>query len=1001
MHIKLLGLNRQRTSVLAASIAALCALYGQAQAAESSDLEEVIISGSRLASTSGFSTPTPVTTLGADEIQRLNITNIGAGISQLPAFRASNTPTTNGWGSFNVGAQIVNLRGLGVNRNLVLVDNRRFAPVTREGTVDLNLIPSGLVERIDVVTGGASAAYGSDAIAGAVNVILNKTLTGIKGQVDVSQSQEGDGTNTHFSLATGADFMDGKGHFVLGGEYDKQEEIGDCFTRDWCKGGVVISNAGVGAVAGAPSQMRFPTGGGFFANPGGVISLLSNSTAATLPIRNLFNTGGVAFNKNGDPIPYTLGSPASGNNAANGDVYSSMTTAQLMVPVDRYTIFGHADVDLTDTLRGFAEASFGHVSGDTLQSRYFGTPISIYNDNPFVPAQIRALLPAATATPSGTRPVASAFNLAVIGQRRGHSASEVDTKRVTFGLDGQFNEQWSWDAYYQYADTERFQSVEDNLVTGASRVVQRPGSGGLNNADTYAYWPWATDAVYDPADAALPAAQRKIVCRATISTDAALRATAAGCVPFNPFGEGRASKAALDYVYRTLLETINIDQHVVAANVQGTLAELWAGDLAVAAGVEYRQDSTALVHDKLSNTFVYFQNFGADYNAEQTVKEVYVEAELPLLVDQFLADGLIVNAAARRTQYDISGFGGFNQSASSNDISATSWKLGLLWDPVDFMRFRLTRSRDIRAPNFNDLFQASASSFTAVVNRFVPGNPSQFPAGLAGGNPGLNAEKSITSTIGTIIQPTASWLSGVRLSADYYDILVNGYIGAPGGAQNIVDRCASFNDPLTCPLIVFGPDKSLVEIRNVNVNLQSLHSRGVDLELAYSLDANTLINTLPGEFSVRVLATHVLTQETNLFGVITDRAGETGGSGMPDWLTNTYLTYSNGAFNATVTGRYISDGKFNALWTGPDDPSYSASRPLTINDNTVDSAFYANLSSSYNMEIMGDKTMQLFGSISNLANSEPPSVPGSTYPSNPVYFDMIGRVYKVGMRFDF
>ncbi len=992
--------NVFRNSALAAAITALLyvpAGLAQQSAASTSGVEELVVSGSRISRNSGFSTPTPVTTLGSEELERLNIVNLGAGLSQLPAFRASNTPTTNGWGSFNVGAQIVNLRGLGVNRNLVLVDNRRFAPVTREGTVDLNLVPSGLVERTDVVTGGASAAYGSDAIAGAVNVILNKTLTGLKGQVDMGQTAEGDGNNTHLALAGGADFLDGKAHFVLGGEYEKQDGIGDCFTRDWCEGGVVINNSGVGAVAGQPANIRFPAGGGFFANPGGVIAQLNNNTPATLPIRNLFGTGGVSFNSKGEPIPYNLGLPASGNNAATGDVFPSMSTTQLMVPVERETLFGHADFELSDTLTGFLEGSYGHVDGDVLQSRYFGAPIPIFNDNPFVPAAIRALLPAASATPSTTRPAAGAFNLAVLGQRQGLSASEAQTYRITFGLDGQFNDNWSWDTYYQFADTERDQSVTNNMVPGSSRVINRPGSGGVNNPDSKAYWSWANDAVYDPADAALPASQRKIVCRALISADPALRSAAAGCAPFNPFGDGRASTAALDYVYRTLEENIKIDQHVAAFNVQGDVAELWAGTLAMAAGVEFRRDSTALVHDDLSNSFAYFQNFGADYSADQDALETYVEMEVPLLVDLPFVDALNLNAAARRTEYDISGFGGFNRSASSNDIGATTWKIGLLWDVSEWMRLRVTRSRDIRAPNFNDLFQASASNFTAVTNRFQAGNPAQFPAGLAGGNPGLDAEKSITSTLGLILQPREGWASGLRFSADYYDIQVDDYIGAPGGAQNIVDRCFFFKDPLTCPLITFGPGDSLAEIRNVNVNLQWLKSRGVDFELAYTLP----ISVLAGDVSVRVLTTRVMENSTNLFGTVTDRAGETGGGGLPEWSTVMNLTYANGPFSTTLTGRYISDGIFNALWMGPDDPNYAVTKPLTVNDNTVGSALYLNMNGSYNFTVLNDNSLQLFASITNLANKEPPSAPSATYPTNPVFFDQIGRTYRVGVRFSY
>jgi iron complex outermembrane recepter protein len=990
----------------------------QAAAAEE-ELEEVTVTGSRLART-GYSTPTPVTVLSAEVLEQLNATNIGASVSQLPAFRASNTPTTNGFGSFNVGAQIVNLRGLGVNRNLVLVDGRRFAPVTREGTVDLNLIPSGLVERTEVITGGASAAYGSDAIAGAVNVILNKDLSGIKGQVDVGGSQEGDGTNYHLSLAGGADFAGGRGHFILGGEYDKQKGIGDCFTREWCQGGVVIANAGGGALNTPantyPVNYRVDYGGGFYANPNGVISGLNNTTAATAAIRSLLGTGGgtganlllggVTFTDNGTPIPYILDRPSSGNTGIGRSVVSPYTTTQLLVPVDRYTTYGHADFDFTDNLKGFIEGSYGHVKGSTLQSRYFGAPIPLFVDNPYIPAVIRAALPGApapSATPSGTRPAAAAtlFNLGVLGQRRGESTSEATTYRITFGLDGKFSDRWSWDAYYQYANTDRDQQVENNLVTGASRVINRPGSGGVNNPGALAYWTWATDAVYNPADAALPAGQRRIVCRATISPDPALAAAAAGCVPVNPFGANNTSQSALDYVYRTLTENIGIKQHVVAANVQGQLADLWAGPLTMAAGVEYRADSTELVHDTLSNSFAYFQNFGADYNADQDVVEGYVEAELPLLRDTALARNVILNAAARKTQYKTAGFGGFNQTASSNKFNTTAWKVGLIWEPAEWVRFRATRSQDIRAANFNELFQASASNFTAVVNRFVAGNPSEFPVGLAGGNPTLGPEQADTTTIGMVLQPKWGWTQRLRLSADYYDIQVNNYISTPGGAQNIVDRCFFNQDPLTCPLIVFGPGNTLAEVRNVNVNLQWLKTRGVDVEADYRLPLAEVSDAMSGDLSFRLLATRAFESATNLFGVITDRAGETGGAGVPSWLINLYTTYTQGPLSVTASMRHIPSGKFNRLFTGPDDASYNPALPNMINDNIVKRATYFNLNGSYNLRQSGDTRLQVFASVNNLFDKAPPAAPSLQYPTNPFYFDQVGRFYRAGVRFGF
>lgn len=982
--------------VISTGVCSLFTAGALAAQAPEDELEQVVITGSRLATT-GFTTPTPVTVLGEEAIAQLGITNIGAGANQLPAFRATTTPATNGWGSFNVGAQIVNLRGLGVNRNLVLVDGRRFAPVTRESTADLNLIPSGLVERLDVVTGGASAAYGSDAIAGAVNVILNKNLTGIKAQLDYGLTEEGDGGNAHVAVAGGSSFAGGRGHFVLGGEYAKQDGIGDCFTRSWCKPGVNVNNSGPGAVPGLPNFVLVNGSGGFVANFNGVINQLNNATAATAAIRNLFGTGGVTFDDAGNPIPYTLGRPASGTTGAGTQTVSSFTTAQLEVPVERYATYGHAYYDLSDAVKWFVEGSYGHVEGSTLQTYYFGAPIAIFNDNPFVPAQIRALLPPASATPSTTRPTAAAFNLAVLGQRRGDSSSEADTWRATTGLNWYINERWDADVYYQYANTDRLQQVDNNLVAGALRVINRPVSqgGGLDNAGAVAYWAWANDPVYHPADAALPEAQRRIVCRASISADPALAAAAANCVPFNPFGRN-ASEAALDYVYGTLIEDIAISQHVVAANIKGRAVDLWAGPLSVAAGLEYRHDKTTVLHDDLSNLFAYFQNFGADYRGKQDVYEGYLEAELPLARDVTAIKALNLNAAVRRTRYEISGFGGYNQADASNSFNATTWKAGLVWQPVDWARLRFTVSRDIRAPNFSEMFLASASSFGSVQNRFLPGSPLENPTLLNGGNPLVGPETGKTRTVGIVLQPP--FIEGLSLSVDYYDIKVDDYIGAPGGAQTVVDRCALNNIQQFCDLITLGAGQALVEVANANVNLQWLKNRGVDAELAYRLPLSRF-SSLPGRIDIRLLANHALENATNLFGVTTDRVGETGGAGAADWTATLITGYTAERFQVNLTTRFISDGVFNVLYTGPDSPSYDPSRPNSVSDNTVPSATYFNLNGSVNFG--ADKDFELFAQINNLFDRSPPFAPQLAYPTNPVYFDQIGRTFRFGVRMKF
>jgi outer membrane receptor protein involved in Fe transport len=961
-------------------------------------LDQVIVTGTRLGQT-GFSTPTPVTVIDGAAMQDLGITNVGVAVNQLPSFRATTTPTTNGWGSFNVGAQGVNLRGLGQTRNLVLVDGRRAPPVSREGTVDLNMIPSGLVKRIDVVTGGASAQYGSDAIAGAVNVLLDRNLEGIKGQLDYGVTAAGDGSNYHLELAGGSRFADGRGHFILGGEYAKSDGIGDCFTRSYCQGGAVITNTGSGALVTPgvtyPNFLRYEQGGGFFANTRGVVSFLNNTTAASAPIYNLFGTRGVTFRDDGTPVAYTLGIPANGTNSTGDEATSGMTTSQLEVPVERYATFGHAYYDVSDRMRVFVEGSYNHVDGTVLQSRYFGTPVTIFNDNPFVPAALRAVMPTSTVptNPSTDRPAAGVFNLSILGQRRGQSTSFAGSWRLATGFEGKLGDRWDVDGYYQYARTDRLQKVENLMVTGAGRVLNRPNSGGINNPESYAYLQWATDVVLDSSG--------KAVCRATLSSDSELRAAAAGCLPLNLFGTANTDPAALDYVYRTLWEDINITQHAVAANIHGELAQLWAGPLVAATGVEYRHDATEVVHDTISNVFAYFQNFGADYNAAQNVVEGYVEASLPLLTNVPAVKSLVLNGAVRYANYDISGFGSFNRAAATSSFDATTWKVGLVWEPTDWMRTRVTVSKDYRAPNFSELFLASASNFASVSNPFRANSNAEFPVGLAGGNPVIGPETGHTTTFGLVLQPPV--VPGLSFSADYYDIKVDDYIGGAGGSQAIATRCFQGNQQM-CDLITFGPNNELLEVRGVNINLQWLKTRGVDVEVAYALPLSRF-SQLPGALNFRLLGTKTLENSTNLFGIITNRVGETGGGGSPNWMSSLFAGYTLGEFQTNVTARYISRGVLNATYRDPTDKEYAdyladpALRQLTINDNHVGGVVYFNWNGSLGFGPEG--RYQVFAQVNNLLNRAPPSAPQAAYPSNPTYFDLIGRSYRVGVRFKF
>lgn len=943
------------------------------------DGDTIIVTGSRLAR-STFDTPTPVTVLGGEDFERLQITNVGEGVAELPAFRPSNNPSTNGFGSFNVGAQIVNLRGLGVTRNLVLVDGRRFAPTTREGSVDLNFVPSVLVSRVEVVTGGASAAYGSDALAGVVNVILDSKLEGLKGQIDYGFAEEGDGQNLHAGLAYGSSFAGGAGHFVVGGEYSDQKGVGNCFTRDWCEVGGVVTNPGFATNNGLPQFVRSDNNAGWFITPSGVVSRVNNATGLGNTIANSRGTGAITFAPNGAVLPAQAGSPASGLSQVGGDLYPTYTDVDLIAPVERYTLFGHLDYDFSDVLRGFVEASYGHVDGGTFQAAYFSSTIPIYADNPFIPSAVRALFPVAQQTqPTGpystTRPATATFNLGRVFDdlARGFSRSKADTYRVTAGLAGDLTDTLSWDFYYQYGRTDRLQTVDNNLVVSGPTP----------------YFTFAADAVINPATGTP-------TCRALLSPDPAVRAAAAGCVPVNLFGTGNVTEAGKDYIYEQLREDIDLEQHVAAANLRGSTGDILAGPLSFAIGAEYRVDKIDVIHDELSNVFAYFQNFGADYNGKAEVIEGYIEAELPILEDVPFFHSLIVNGAVRQARYNISGFGSYLRTQAETEFDATTWKISLNWEPVDWLRLRATQSRDIRAPNFAELFLASASSFAPVTNPFVltpaGARTTNFPTTVSGGSPTLRPEEADTTTLGLVFSPNSGLLDGFRLSVDGYRIKVRDYVStAPGGGQFLIDRC--FAGVLeACAFVDRNGAGAITTVRNVSLNLDHILAKGIDFEVDYRID-------LDGENAVllRGIATFVDTLKSVSFGDVIDRAGQTGNSAglaAPDWLLNGTATFVAPQWSVSLQGRYIDSGLYDAQRIGPDDPRYATTLLNSISDNRVASRFYVNLFAS----VRPDERFELFGSVSNLFNTDPPAAPETQFYTNPVYFDTLGRYFRVGAR---
>lgn len=960
-----------RPAIMAtASLAAIAAAHGTAYAQAASEtpsdagaaVEEVVVTGSRIVR-SGFTAPTPVTVVGAERLEKLGITNVGDALATLPAFRNTSGPQTSNISPANAGFRIADLRGLGTPRTLVLVDGRRFVPSTQQGTVDLNLIPSLLLERAEVVTGGASAQYGSDAVAGVVNLILNKRLTGVIGQVQYGQSQQNDNRTYQASLAGGTDFAGGRGHIIIGGEAERDDGVGDCYTRDWCAQEYqdVTNNGGT---PGFPAHNIVAQTHNVTAVPGGII------TSGPL--------AGQVFNPDGSTRPFQYGTRLAGNTTfmIGGEGNNGFIGAPLLVvPVQRYTAYTHADYDLTSNIKAFFEGSYGHVkvTGRGAQTRDTGN-IAIKGDNAFLPAATRNALVAAGVT---LTPNVTAFNLGRMGDDLGYTANltTTDVYRVVFGLDGKLFDNWTWNLSYQYGHDKYYQQAANDRITA-----------NFNRA---------VDAVVNPATGA-------IVCRDTLSTVAATAAAAQGCQPLNLFGANRYSTAAQAYVYGTAWINSTYQQHVVDGSIQGDLFRTWAGPVSASAGFEYRASKIDSVADPISAPPAAGGGFAPGgfyvFNAQPTsgeinVTEGFLETVVPLAKDMPLAKNLEFNGAVRRTHYNTTG-------------DVTTWKIGGTYEPFDWLRFRGTKSRDIRAPNYNELYGPLLTGF-ATVN-------GQLATQITGGNTALQNEIADTITGGVVFRPQVSWLEGFRASVDVYSIKVAGAIGTLGG-QTIADRCRTAllagagAGGAYCSLITYTTAPTATSagvvgtVRNVNLNLNQFKTSGVDIEADYILPLSKF--SAPGSLTFRVLATYVHDYTTtDSAGVSIDRAGQTGqlassgGPGVPKWQVNGTVTYDNGPLSLTMQSRFISKGVIDATFIGPDQPGYNINSPFSANINTVPSRIYFDLNAQYNLPDWAGRKVQVFGGVTNLFDKDPPVSPSNQGTSNLVMFDGIGRAFKIGFR---
>jgi iron complex outermembrane recepter protein len=970
-----------RSFVLLASIAGTAQLaYAQNQTPNQTS-EEIIVTGSRV-SHQGFDSAQPLTTIDNEQIQNLGIVNTGDVLRKLPQNTPFFTETNVGIGNFNVGAQLANLRGLNPffgTRTLTLVDTKRVVPQSEGGAVDLTLIPSMLVSRTEVVTGGASAAYGSDAIAGVVNVILDKKLEGFKAQLDYGETSGGDGGDTHGSFAWGSAFGgNDRGHVIAGIEYQKQDTIGPCSqTRDWCKDAWLIGNNTTFATGGSGTLVGYPN---FYVAPGGKQTPSQNGTIT--PCTNAActtNGAPLQFNADGTALsPFNPGLPASGFAARIGGDGTQLAydTSNIRPEVERYSALGRVSYDISDKFRWYAELAYAHSdSSNTPANGGLGPgPLRIQADNAFLTPGVSAQLGAFGGN------LNRIFMPAVMSA---NNTTENTTTRFVTGFDSEIGTKWNWDAYFQHGENENHQRLFHNMVGSLSGPAVRQ----------YDFLRWALDAVHsNPADPTSP-----IVCRATKVGDPTFSPLAAGCVPLDIMGNGHASQAAIDYAFRTLKEDADYKQDVVGVNFRSNIAQGWAGPIAFATGLEWRSDKDTTTHDIPNQPWYssYFLSYGLDRGGTIDVLEGYGEVQVPM------SKKLQTDFALRETHNEASSSTASNVSGS-HDFS--SWKASAIYDPLQWLRVRATVSRDVRAAGFRELFlprvTVQSGVFPAnVTNPWAGGASDQFLQ-TTGGYPGLKPETADTYTIGTVFS-----FEKLRFSVDWFKIDLQDAITQSPGNQPLVDQCFRSGGG-ACDRVTGHGTADITAIDSSAINLAGFLTQGWDYEVTYAVPMHG-----GGNLNLRFIGTYLydMIVDTGLGAAPIDYAGQSGpvasfGSfnTQPKWQARAFVTWQRQKFTTTFEAVYVGSGTLNATWFTAPIGSAAARLPFSVTDNNVSDAYYLNWSGSYDLGGKEGKGTQIFWAVNNLLDKNPPVAPGgNAYPTNPVFFDTLGQRIRLGVRFNF
>ena len=983
---------------LIALATALC-LTGGTISAQDEDLEQVVVTGSRIARPD-FDSASPIVSVTEDLFQRTGSRTVESTLNTLPQFAPAYTSTSNN--PANGGQANVSLRGLGPTATLVLVDGKRLIPANGNGVADLNIIPSTLIESVEIITGGASAVYGSDALAGVVNFKLKHKFDRVEIDGTWSQTDRGDGTQYEVALTTGMNFADGRGSLIGSLGYADRELV-TLGEREFSQYALAYAGGpGLGTLG--PQQSFLPFGSGSieegrvaFSPPNlptqeafdAVMASYGYAPGSVPYQRNRnfgFNTDGTLFTQ-GSGFYFAEGIPAVANFRGERDpvffnerlyTWNFAPPNALQLPLERKSAFVRAEFEITDSARVYGQGLYSDYSatGRLAPTPLFGTFIPI--TNPFIPADLRQL---AESRPQPAADLDFGKRLSELGPRL--SETQYDVYQVTLGIAGSVFDDWEYEAYVQVGANDQENHQTGNVLTSKIEELTFAPDGGVSI-----------------------------------------------CGGFDPFGLNSISPECLDYISIDASNHAAVDQTIVEATLSGPLVSLPAGELRAAMGAFYKEDRYEYTASPEASVFLPdgrsdIQGFLAsddirnnDHNAD-----LYLEVLLPLLSD-------VPGVRSLETVF------GYRLSDYASAGSFDSWKAELLYEPVDGIRMRSSFQEAVRAPSVSELYlpqlpftfdyfqfedfvepcdvnsvQRNGPDATRVealcLAQGVPAaalpefvDADEVAPGVAGGNPDLRQEEATTTTVGAVWTSRLSHplLTDLQLSLDWYRIEIADAISTLAFhqfVQNCYDARANPDFSVTSEWCTyFGRDPATGEINNVQELLRNggdLQTDGVDMQLDWRFDLG------PGQLGFNWLVTWTDSYTVGLdnSGVPADEFVGTVGRGfflvdgaVPEWKSNLHVSYAWGDLTVGAVWRYI-DGMTDA------DPDLS---PVF----KVPSMDYFDLNAGYEFTSGMLEGLRLGAGVENLTDEDPPIFPSFIQANtDPSQYDVFGRRYYMSLTYAF